>query len=80
MHYQFEIKMDRFVMMMMMMMVDRYVDKQQMSLYHDSIIVSCGSYSEYTFSHRVIAFLDGLPCPVDDDDVIVIIIIIILIM
>ena len=62
---------------MMMMMMDRYVDKQQMSLYHDSIIVSCVSYSENTFSHRLIAFLDGLSCPVDDDDVIVIIIIII---
>ena len=58
--------------------MDRYVDKQQMSLYHDSIIVSCVSYSENTFSHRMISFLDGLSCPVDDDDVIVIIIIILI--
>ena len=55
------------VMTNILMMMDRYVDKQQMSLYHDSIIVSCVSYSENTFSHRVIAFLDGLSCPVDDD-------------
>ena len=65
-------------MMMMMKMIDMYVDKQQMSLYHDSIIVSCVSYSENTFSHRLIAFLDGLSYPVDDDDVIVIIIIILI--
>ena len=51
-----------------MMMMDRYVDKQQMSLYHDSIIVSFVSYSENTFSHRLIAFLDGLSYPVDNDD------------
>jgi len=50
----------------MMMVMDRYVDKQQMSLYHDSIIVSCVSYSENTFSHRLISFLDGLSYPVDD--------------
>jgi len=52
---------------MMMMMMDRYVDKQQMRLYHDSIIVSCVSYSENTFSHRLISFLDGLSCLVDYD-------------
>jgi hypothetical protein len=52
---------------MMMMMKDRYVDKQQMRLYHDSIIVSCVSYSENTFSHRLISFLDGLSCLVDYD-------------
>jgi hypothetical protein len=50
------------------MMIDRYLDKQQMRCYHDSIIVSCVSYSENTFSHRLIAFLDGLSCPVDDDE------------
>jgi hypothetical protein len=33
-------------MIMTMMMMDSYVDKQQMRLYHDSIIVSCVSYSE----------------------------------
>ena len=54
--------------MVTMMMMDRYVDKQQMRRYHDSIIVTCGSYSENTFSHRLIAFLDGLSCPVDDDN------------
>ncbi len=47
--------------------MDRYVDKQQMGRYHDSIIVSCVSYSENTFSHRLISFLDGLSCLVDDD-------------
>jgi hypothetical protein len=52
---------------MTMMMMDRYVDKQQMRCYHDSIIVSCVSYSENTFSHRLISFHDGLSCPVDDD-------------
>jgi len=52
---------------MTMMMMDRYVDKQQMRLYHDSIIVSCVSYSENTFSHRLISFLDGLSCLVDYD-------------
>ena len=83
MHYQMDIEMDRYVMMIMMMtmmmvmvvmtmitmmmMIDMYVDKQQMSLYHDSIIVSCVSYSENTFSHRLIAFLDGLSYPVDND-------------
>jgi biotin carboxylase len=51
----------------MMMMMDRFVDKIEMRRYHDSIIVSCVSYSENTFSHRLIAFLDGLSCPVDDD-------------
>ena len=71
------------IMMMMtvtikMMMMDRYVDKQQLGRYHDSIIVSCVSYSENAFSHRLIAFLDGLSCPIDDDDVIVIIIIILI--
>jgi len=54
------------ITMMMMKMIDMYVDKQQMSLYHDSIIVSCVSYSENTFSHRLISFLDGLSYPVDD--------------
>jgi hypothetical protein len=54
-------------MMITMMMMDRYVDKQQMRRYHDSIIVSCVSYSENTFSHRLISFLDGLSCPVDND-------------
>jgi len=54
-------------MITMMMLIDRYVDKQQMRRYHDSIIVSCVSYSENTFSHRLIAFLDGLSCPVDND-------------
>jgi hypothetical protein len=49
------------------MMMDRYVYKQQMRRYHDSIIVSCVSYSENTFSHLLITFLDGLSCPVDDD-------------
>jgi hypothetical protein len=48
-------------------MLDSYVDKQQMRLYHDSIIVSCVSYSENTFSHRLITFLDGLSCLVDND-------------
>ena len=84
MHYQMDIEMDRYVMMIMMMtmmmmvmvvmtmitmmmMIDMYVDKQQMSLYHGSIIVSCVSYSENTFSHRLISFLDSLSCPVDDD-------------
>ena len=52
----------------MMMVMDRYVYKQQMRRYHDSIIVSCVSYSENTFSHRLISFLDGLSYPVDDDD------------
>ena len=33
-----------------MVMMDRYVDKQQIRRYHDSIIVSCVSYSENTFS------------------------------
>jgi uncharacterized membrane protein len=54
-------------MVAMLMMVDRYVDKHQMRRYHDSIIVSCVSYSENTFSHRLISFLDGLSCPVDND-------------
>jgi hypothetical protein len=53
--------------MMMMMMMMMVVGKQQMGRYHDSIIVSCVSYSDYTFSHRLIAFLDGLSCPIDDD-------------
>ena len=52
---------------MLMMLKDRYVDKHQMRRYHDSIIVSCVSYSENTFSHRLISFLDGLSCLVDDD-------------
>jgi hypothetical protein len=56
------------MIMMIMMMMDSYVDKHQMRLYHDSIIMSCVSYSENTFSHRLISFLDGLSCPVDDDD------------
>ena len=59
---------------MTMMMMDRYVDKQQMRLYHDIIIVSCVSYSDNTFSHLLISFLDDLSCPVDDDDVVIIVI------
>ena len=55
------------MMMMMMMMIDRYVDKQQMRFYHDIIIMSCVSYSENTFSHRLISFLNGLSCLVDYD-------------
>jgi len=51
---------------MMVMLIDRYVDKQQMSRYHDSIIVSCVSYSENTFSHLLISLLDGLSCLVDN--------------
>ena len=51
----------------MMMMMDMYVDKQQMRRYHDSIFVSCVSYSENTFSHRLISFLNGLSCLVDYD-------------
>ena len=66
------------ITMMMMKMIDMYVDKQQMSLYHDSIIVSCVSYSENTFSHRLISFLDCLSYLIDYDDVIVIIIIILI--
>ena len=54
-------------MIMTMMMMDSYVDKQQMRRYHDSIIMSCVSYSENTFSHRLISFLDDLSCPVDND-------------
>ena len=61
-----------------MMMMDRYVEKQQLERYHDSIIVSCVSYSENTFSHRLISFLDGLSYPVDDDVIVIIIIVIIL--
>ena len=52
----------------MMMVMDRYVYKQQMRRYHDSIIVSCVSYSENTFSNRLFSFLDGLSYPVDNDD------------
>ena len=52
---------------MMIMMMDRYVDKHQMRCYHYSIVVSCVSYSENTFLHRLIALLDGLSCPVDND-------------
>ncbi len=52
---------------MTMMMMGRYVDKQQMGRYHDIIIVSCVSYLENTFSHLLIALLDGLSCPVDND-------------
>ena len=48
-------------------MMDRYVDKLQMGRYHGSVNVSGVSYSDNTFSHRMIAFLDGLPCPVDDN-------------
>ena len=64
------------IMMMMMMMImitmlmmlkDRYVDKHQMRRYHDSIILSCVSYSENTFSHWLTALLDGLSCPIDND-------------
>ena len=55
------------MVMVDIIMMDRNVDKQQMGRYHDSIIVSCVSYSENTFSHRLISFLDGLSCPVDDD-------------
>jgi hypothetical protein len=55
------------MVMVDIIMMDRNVDKQQMGRYHDSIIVSCVSYSENTFSHRLITFLDGLSCPVDDD-------------
>ena len=66
------------MVVIMMMMMDRYVDKQQMGHYHDSIIMSCVSYSENTFSHRLIVFLDDLSCLVDNDVVIIIIIIIII--
>jgi hypothetical protein len=55
------------MVVMTMMMMDSYVDKQQMRLYHDSIILSCVSYSENTFSHRLITFLNGLSCLVDND-------------
>jgi len=61
------VVMTMMMLMMIMMMMGWYVGKQQMRLYHDSIIVSCVSYSENTFSHRLIAFLDDLSCPVDDD-------------
>ncbi len=88
MHYQFDIKMEKYVMIMMLMMLviimkiwwdgsdddgcddndnDGDANKQQMRHYHDSIIVSCVSYSENTFSHRLISSLDGLSCPVDND-------------
>ena len=52
------ITMITIMMMTNMMMMDRYVDKQQMGRYHDS---------ENTFSHRLIAFLNGLSCLVDND-------------
>ena len=55
------------MVMVDIIMMDRNVDKQQMGRYHDSIIVSCVLYSENTFSHLLISFLDGLSCPVDDD-------------
>ena len=109
MHYQFDIKMDRYVMMMRWWLWwdggddddggggrddddddDDGCDDNDgdgpdnndykhddgngqvcvqaaLSLYHDSIIVSCLSYSENTFSHRLISYLDGLSYPVDDD-------------
>ena len=47
---------------------------------YDDIVDDGGDDSEYTFSHRLISFLDGLSCLVDDEDVIVIIIIIVIIL
>ena len=49
----------------MMMMMDRQVDKLKMGRYHGRINVSRVSCSDNNFSHRMIAFLDGLPCPVE---------------
>jgi len=50
MRYQFDITMDR------------YVDKLKMGRYHGSVNVSGVSYSDNTFSARLITFFDSLPC------------------
>ena len=56
MRYQFDITMDR------------YVDKLNMGRYHGSVNVSGVSYADNTFSTRLIAMLDNLPCPRSADE------------
>lgn len=53
MRYQFDITMDR------------YVDKLNMGRYHGSVNVSGVSYTDNTFSTRLISLLDNLPCARD---------------